>query len=39
MKCVLTGASVGEVSSGEEEDREWGGYHICHDFSRIRELR
>ena len=31
-------SSVGEVSSGEEEDGEWRGYYICHDFSWFREL-
>jgi len=39
-ECADAGAfSVGEVSSGEEEDGEWGGHYICHDFSWIRELR
>ena len=36
---ILTYHSVGEVPSGEEENREWGRYPLCHDVARVRELR
>jgi hypothetical protein len=29
------GVSFREVSSGEEENGEWGGYYICYDFTWI----
>jgi hypothetical protein len=35
LSVLMRGASVGEVSSGEEEDGEWGGYYICHDVPRL----
>ena len=31
--------SIGEVSAGEEEDREWRGHSVCHDKLGVRKLR
>jgi hypothetical protein len=35
LLAVVLMASFGEVSSGEEEDGEWGGYYIRHDIPRL----
>src|ERR1700732_1439114 len=35
---VEVDCSLGEMSSREEEDCEWGGYFVCYDFSWFREL-